>query len=189
MEHLRAKFATYGTLSEGAMDDMTRLLRPRSYLKGEYFLQEGQMAKNVGFVVKGLFSQYYTSPDGDVVIKRFFPESFFVGSLPAMLTHAPSMFAIRALEPTETLEYNFYDFKSLTEKHRDLAAFYIRYMELHWVIEKEPLEISFRYDSAKTRYINFLKEYPDLEPRLKQHEIASYLGITPTQLSRIRAEM
>jgi CRP-like cAMP-binding protein len=189
MEQLRAKFGTYGTLSEEAMDDMTRLLRPHSYAKGDYFLQEGQMAKNVAFVVKGLLSQYYASPDGDIVIKRFFPENYFAGSLPAMLTHSPSIFAIRALEPTETLEYNFYDFKALTEKHRDLAAFYIRYMELHWIIEKEPLEISFRYDNAKTRYINFLREYPNLEPRLKQHEIASYLGITPTQLSRIRAEI
>jgi CRP-like cAMP-binding protein len=189
MEQLRAKFGTYGTLSEEAMEDLAKLLRPHSYAKGDYFLQEGQMAKNVAFVVKGLFSQYYASSDGDMVVKKFFPENHFAGSLPAMLTHSPSIFAIRALEPTETLEYNFYDFKSLTERHRDLAAFYIRYMELHWVIEKEPLEISFRYDSAKTRYVNFLTDYPNLEPRLKQHEIASYLGITPTQLSRIRAEM
>jgi CRP-like cAMP-binding protein len=189
MEQLRAKFATYGTLSEEAMDDLAKLIRPHSYAKGDYFLKEGQKPKNVGYVAKGLLSQYYASPDGDMVIKKFFPENHFAGSLPAMLTHSPSIFAIRALEATETLEYNFYDFKSLTEKHADLAAFYIRYMELHWVIEKEPLEISFRYDNAKTRYINFLKEYPNLEPRLKQHEIASYLGITPTQLSRIRAEM
>lgn len=189
MEQFRAKFRTYGTLSEEAMEDMTQLLRPHSYARGEYFLREGQTPKTVAFVVKGLFSQYYASPEGDIVIKRFFPENYFAGSLPAMLTNSPSIFAIRALEPAETLEYNFYDFKTLTEKHRDLAAFYIRYMELHWIIEKEPLEISFRYDNAKTRYLNFLKEYPNLEPRLKQHEIASYLGITPTQLSRIRAEM
>lgn len=176
-------------LSDEAMEDMTRLLRLNSYAKGDYFLKEGQMPKNVAFVVKGLLSQYYSSPEGDVVVKKFFPENHFAGSLPAMLTRSPSIFAIRALEPTETLEYNFYDFKALTEKHRDLAAFYIRYMELHWIIEKEPLEISFRHDNAKTRYVNFLQEYPNLEPRLKQHEIASYLGITPTQLSRIRAEI
>lgn len=189
MEQLRAKFDTYGTLSTEAMEDLAKLLRPHSYPKGGYFLREGQMPKNVAFVVRGLFSQYYASPDGDIVVKKFFPENHFAGSLPAMLTHSPSIFAIRALEPTETLEYNFYEFKSLTEKHADLAAFYIHYMELHWIIEKEPLEISFRHDNAKTRYITFLKDYPNLEPRLKQHEIASYLGITPTQLSRIRAEM
>lgn len=189
MEQLLAKFDTYGTLSEEAMADLAKLIRPHHYAKGAYFLREGQMPKNIAFVVKGLFSQYYASPDGDMVVKKFFPENHFAGSLPALLMRAPSVFALRALEPTDTLEYNFYDFKSLTEKHHDLAAFYIRYMELHWIIEKEPLEISFRHDNAKTRYANFLKDYPNLEPRLKQHEVASYLGITPTQLSRIRSEM
>lgn len=183
------KFGTYGTLSEETIEDLAKLLRPHSYAKGAYFLREGQTPKNIAFVVKGLFSQYYASPEGDMVVKKFFPEDHFAGSVTALLTRSPSIFAIRALEPAETLEYNFYDFKSLTVKHHDLAAFYIRYMELHWIIEKEPLEISFRHDNAKTRYINFLKEYPNLEPRLKQHEIASYLGITPTQLSRIRSEM
>lgn len=189
MEQLLAKFNTYGLLSEGAVEDLAKLVRPHSYAKGGYFLKEGQTPKNVAFVVSGLFSQYYASPDGDMVIKKFFPENHFAASVTALLTHSPSIFAIRALEPAQTLEYNFDDFKLLTSKHRDLAAFYIRYMELHWIIEKEPLEISFRHDNAKTRYINFLKAYPNLEPRLKQHEIASYLGVTPTQLSRIRAEM
>lgn len=56
------------------------------------------------------------------------------------------------------------------------------------LIEKEPLEISFRYDTASVKYAHFLRSHPALEDRLKQHEIASYLGITPTQLSRIRSQ-
>ncbi|HRG53736.1 MAG TPA: Crp/Fnr family transcriptional regulator, partial [Bacteroidia bacterium] len=55
----------------------------------------------------------------------------------------------------------------------------------HWVIAKEPYEISLRSDSAKIRYDVFLNRYPDLVKRLKKHHIAAYLGITPTQLSRI----
>lgn len=58
-------------------------------------------------------------------------------------------------------------------------------MEVHWIIEKEPLEISLRHFDAKVRYEEFLKKYPQLVKRLKKHHIASYLGITPTQLSRI----
>jgi len=70
-------------------------------------------------------------------------------------------------------------------EHPDIATFYIKYIELHWIIEKEPLEISLRADTAKTRYDEFLRKYPNLGGRLKKHHIASYLGITPTQLSRI----
>jgi hypothetical protein len=58
-------------------------------------------------------------------------------------------------------------------------------MEVHWIIEKEPFEISLRHFDAKVRYGEFLEKYPQLIKRLKKHHIASYLGITPTQLSRI----
>jgi CRP-like cAMP-binding protein len=102
-----------------------------------------------------------------------------------MLTRSPSTSAVVALEDSKVLSYDFGEFKKLTERHSDIAAFYIRYMERHWIVEKEPLEISFRYDSAQKRYQNFLQAYPRLISRLKKHQIASYLGITPTQLSRL----
>jgi len=102
-----------------------------------------------------------------------------------MLSNTPNIFTITALENTTVLEYDFLEFRKLALTHIDIAAFYIAYMELHWIIEKEPLEISLRYDTANKRYDDFLKKYPNLVKRLKKHHIASYLGITPTQLSRI----
>ena len=89
------------------------------------------------------------------------------------------------IEHTTVFEYDFFEFKKLTQVYSDVANFYINYMELHWIIEKESLEISLRHDTAKMRYEDFLKNYPHLVKRLKKHHIASYLGITPTQLSRI----
>lgn len=188
MQNIWQKINTYTQLSEESRTAWEEILRKRSYKKNELFLTEGQTPKMVAFVSEGLFSQYFTAENGDIVIKKFFPENHFVASTSALLKKSPSPFNIKAIEDSIVFEYNFYDFKQLTEKHQDIAAFYIRYIELHWIIEKEPLEISFRYDTAKTRYADFLRSYPSLEFRLKQHEIASYLGITPTQLSRIRAE-
>ncbi len=103
-----------------------------------------------------------------------------------MLLGKPSVFSITALESSVVLEYSFAEFKKLVARHADIAAFYIRYMEQHWIIEKEPVEISLRHDSAKTRYARFSKEYPHLLKRLKQHHIAAFLGIAPESLSRIR---
>jgi CRP-like cAMP-binding protein len=102
-----------------------------------------------------------------------------------MLTGSPSKYSVVALENSRVLSYDFGEFKKLTERHLDIAAFYIRYMERHWIVEKEPLEISFRKDTALRRYQGFLQTYPGLVSRLKKHQIASYLGITPTQLSRL----
>jgi CRP-like cAMP-binding protein len=189
MEQFWEKVRTYGKLSEATKLAWEGIIKQRVYEKNEFFLQEGQVPRTVAFVSKGLFSQYFSAENGDTIIKRFFPENYFVASTSALLTHSPSMFTIKALEPSVVLEYNFSGFKRLTQELPEVAAFYIRYMELHWIIEKEPLEISFRYDTAKTRYLNFLQSYPKLESRLKQHEIASYLGVTPTQLSRIRGEL
>lgn len=179
------KIRTYHDISEEAEIAWTKLLRLKTYKKGENFINEGQKPRKIAFVAEGLFSQYYTADNGDIIIKYFFPEGRLAASVSAMLNNTPSIFTISAIEDSTVLEYDFFEFKKLFTDHPDIAAFYIRYIELHWIIEKEPLEISFREDTAKTRYAEFLMKYPDLMKRLKKHHIASFLGITPTQMSRI----
>jgi CRP-like cAMP-binding protein len=184
-EQLFRKVRTYAELSQASATSWQRLLRPEFYKKGEYFVELGQVPAKVGFVLEGLFSQDYVSESGGTTIKYFFPEGRFAASVGAMLSGKPSEFSVVAREDSKVLSYDFAEFKKLTEQHRDIAAFYIRYMERHWIVEKEPLEISFRYDNAFKRYENFLGEFPGLVSRLKKHQVASYLGITPTQLSRL----
>lgn len=179
------KIRTYADLSIQAELAWTQLLHEKNYHKGDNFIDEGQIPKKVAFVVKGLFSQYYTADSGDIVIKYFFPEHRIAGSIAAMLAGNKSNFTITAIEDSIVLEYNFNEFKKLVQEYPDIARFYIKYMEQHWIIDKEPYEISLRHNSAKIRYEEFLQNYPQLVKRLKKHHIASYLGITPTQLSRI----
>ena len=180
------KIQNYANLSPLSRASWQSLLRPQVYKRGENFIPLGQVPERVGFVVEGLFSQEYVSETGDATIKYFFPEGRFAASVGAMLTRTPSSFAVVALEDSLLLCYDFAKFKGLTERYSDIASFYIRYMERHWIIEKEPLEVSFRHDTALTRYQKFQETYPGLAQRLKKHQIASYLGITPTQLSRLR---
>jgi len=179
------KIRSYYPISQEAEAAWAALLREKSYHKGENFINEGQIPRKVAFVAHGLFSQYYASEKGETVIKYFFPEGRLAASVTAMLTEKPSLFTITAIETSTVLEYDFFAFKKLLSDHLDIALFYIRYLEQHWIIEKEPLEISFRADTAKTKYQEFLNTYPQLVTRLKKHHIASFLGITPTQLSRI----
>jgi CRP-like cAMP-binding protein len=179
------KIKSYTTLSAEAEEAWIHLLREKEYSKGEHFISVGQIPRKVAFVVKGLFSQYYIADDGSSIIKYFFQEGRIAGSMPAVITKTASLFAIEALEDTKVLEYDFHEFKQLVSKYKDIADFYIKYMEQHWIIEKEPLEIATRADTSAEQYSGFLRKYPDLVKRLKKHQIASYLGITPTQLSRI----
>jgi CRP-like cAMP-binding protein len=182
------KMQQYGRLSDEGANALGAITRERVIQRHDYFLHEGGFPKTVAFVASGLFSQYYISADGEVVIKKFFCERNFMASLSALITGTPSIFTIKALEKSVIVEFGFAQFKELSKQYPDLSQLYINYLEQHWVVEKEPLEISYRHDDAATRYRNFLAAYPGLETRIKQHEVASYLGITPTQLSRIRAE-
>jgi len=184
-----SKVSEYASLNEGARAAWRGLLVKRDYRKGELLVTQGQPTRNVCFGLHGLLLQYYDSEDGETVVKRFFLEHGFAASTSALLTESESNFSIRALEPVTVWEYDFLKFKALVRDHPDIAAFYIRYMERHWIVEKEPLEISFRNEDARRRYARFLETYPGLEERIRQHEVAAFLGITPTQLSRIRADL
>ena len=181
-----AKILTYTDLSEKAEQAWGALLRPKEYRAGGTFIRAGDVPATCAFVVQGLFYQHYVGPDGDMIVKYFFPEGRIAASPSAMLLGEPSLFTISAIEDTTILEYDFAAFKELVAAFPDIATFYIRYMERHWIVEKEPGEIALRHDDAMKRYQDFIRREPDLHRRLKQHHIAAWLGITPESLSRLR---
>jgi CRP-like cAMP-binding protein len=180
------KIRTYAALSETAEQAWASLLRAKQYRKDEPFIRAGDVPTSFAFVVDGLLCQHHDGPDGDMIIKYFFPENRIAASVSATLLGAPSAFTITALEDSTVLEYDFAAFKGLVAEFPDIAAFYISYMERHWIIEKEPGEIAFRHDDAMKRYRDFIAREPLLHKRLKQHHIAAWLGITPESLSRVR---
>ena len=182
------KVSEYSSLGAEAREAWQQLLVKQHYRKDEHLVIQGEPTRNIFFVLGGLLRQYHVGEGGEAIVKRFFPEQSFAASISALLTESVSDFSIKALEPATVLEYDFRKFKSLARDHPEIAAFYIRYMERHWIVEKEPLEISFRIDDARGKYARFLETYPGLETRIRQHEVAAFLGITPTQLSRIRAD-
>ncbi|WGQ08569.1 Crp/Fnr family transcriptional regulator [Pedobacter gandavensis] len=179
----------YTPISTAAQEAWQELLKEQKLTRHEHLLLEGAIPKKVHFIKKGLLSYFYTDKDGAMVIKKFFPEQTLVASTSAMLLKQPSKFTIQALEETEIISYPFEQFSQLTAQFPDIARFYIHYLEQHWVIEKEIGEISLKHETAGQRYTEFKQNHPQLLQRLKLHHIASYLGITPTQLSRIRAEL
>ncbi len=161
------------------------LLKQKTYHKGELLVTEGEVPRKFAFICSGLAYQSYLPLEGEMVIKYFFPENRLAASVTATMTGTPSKFTIAAIEDTIVLEYDFNAFRKLVDTHHDLALFYINYLEKHWIVEKEPLEIAFRTDTASTRYQQFLLSHKQILSRLKKYHIASYLGVTPTQLSRI----
>ncbi len=157
--------------------------------KDQFFTQAGEIPQSFGFVYAGLLRAYVTDAKGNEYNKVFFPEYTFPGSMVALLTSTPSDFSIVTLENSHLLQINFKAYRRLLETRDDLKLFHILYLEKNWLVAKEKREVALVQENATERYLSFKEYYPALEKRIAQYHIASHLGITPTQLSRIRKSL
>ncbi|MCC5940334.1 MAG: Crp/Fnr family transcriptional regulator [Balneolaceae bacterium] len=153
-----------------------------------FFIRDGVIPKTFGFVCSGLFRYMYTDREGKQYTKAFMPEQSFLSSYSAMIRQAPSFYAIEALEASVVLEFDYIKWLELKESNPCWDHFLIKMLEMGYS-QKEKRERELLLLDSETRYRNFLEEYPTLETRVKQHMIASFLGIAPESLSRIRKKL
>ncbi|MDQ0064725.1 Crp/Fnr family transcriptional regulator [Chryseobacterium lathyri] len=188
MKELLEQINSYYPLSEETAEALLNICMEEKYCKNDLLQEAGAAARYYYFIKSGLIGYYTMDEQGNSVYKIFFEEKSFVASTAAVIKDKPSEFNIIALEDCSVIKYPAKAFRELINQYHDLALFHIHYLEKNWVVKKEPLEISLKHETAKQRYLQLL-ENKSLYDRLKQHHIASYLGITPTQLSRIKKEI
>ena len=179
----------YALVTDESFAKWSTLMKLKTIEKGEYPLQVGQVARKMYFVCEGILSAIYLNPEGNSHTKNFFLESHFAASTASLLQAAPSAFSIQALENSIVLEFDYQQYKHLVRTDNNLKDFYIAYLEDQWVLKNEKRHIAFATQTSAERYHTFLEQYPDLDKRVPQHYIASYLGVTPTQLSRLRRDL
>lgn len=189
IELFRETLNALSPISESSFTELLRITRFRKIDKDYFLLHVGEIADRMYFVCKGILVSQYLKADGSAHIKNFFTEGNFAASTVSCLQSTPSDFSLRCMEEALILDMNYHQYKDLVLRRDDLKLFYIRHTEQSWIIKNERRQIAFATQTAGERYQTFLREYPDLESRVAQHQIASYLGITPTQLSRIRKEL
>lgn len=156
--------------------------------KGEHFVRAGEIPNRIAFNMQGLFRYYYVDKKGNNFTKGFITEGGTVTAYSSMIQNRESYFSIEAMEDSTVASIQFDDWKKLLNKHECWKSFLIYYLEIGYC-KKENREREFLLLDAEERYKEFLKNYPTLDKRIKQHYIASYLGITPVALSRIRKKM
>ena len=138
----------------------------------------------MGFVTEG-FTRLYFLLDGEEVTKDFCFENNFTGSVASFQTRKPAQFNVVAMEDTTLITFGFEQLQGLVEKHHCWSNF-IRIVLGHFAIRKENREISFLLNSAEQRYLSMVADNPQVLQRVALKYIASYLGLTPETLSRIR---
>ena len=156
--------------------------------KGDRFIHEGDVPKKFAFVGHGLFRYYYVNEKGNEFTKGFFPELNFVASYTAMIKARPSYYTVQALEDSSILVVDYKHWQNLYSNNSCWKNLLFALVEKGYM-KKEARERELLILNAEERYRIFLCEYPNLEKRIKQHMIASYLGITAVALSRIRRNM
>lgn len=187
---LRETMAGYAAIGDATWRSLREICAVRSVAKGTTLIQIGEIPRSFFYVYQGLFRAFTIGgPDGDREInKTFFDEGRFPASIAALLTGRESEFCIAALEDSIVVEIDHARYRRLLERSEELKLYHIAYLETRWVLEKEPQEVSFLKNDAKIRYAEFVDANPELARRIPLHLIASRLGITPTQLSRIRKQ-
>jgi len=171
-------------LSEEDQLLISQLFHRKELRQKQYLLREGAVCRSVFFIEKGLV-RYYVNHDGEEKTTYFNKEGEFVCDYLSFLPGSPSMIHIQALEDSVIWAI---DRQSLQRFYKEVQQGE-RFGRL--VIEQVYLQAiqqvgSFYRDPPETRYLNFLHSYPELSQRIAQYYIASYVGVKPQSLSRIR---
>lgn len=155
--------------------------------KGQHFLETGKTEYKIGFVLTGIIRTFYCDASGKEYTKNFHSGNSFIGAYTSMIAHTINQIHIQALTDCELLTADYRDVENLFDKHPMIERVARKLSEFH-ALHKEKRELEMATLAADQRYRIFQEEFPGLENKIPQYLIASYLGITPTQLSRIRSQ-
>lgn len=189
LQKLKQTIESYYPISEKSWKLIENIAEFQTLKKGETLLQNGAIAKNQHFIAKGILRAFITDQQGNFYNKNLFMENYFAGSKVSLMLQTPSNFTIEALEDSVIINLNYTKYISLVNENEDLKNFYIAHLEKNWIIEKEQREVALVMQNATERYVTLLEKHPSIADRVPLLHIASHLGITPTQLSRIRKSL
>ena len=156
--------------------------------KGEFMLKAGEVCKHTFFVEKGLLRMYALDKNGKEHVIQFAPENWMISDRSSLFFNEKSHFYIDAIEETEMLLLNNNFFTDLSVLVPESAAKIDLLLQKH-IRNLQNRITSLLSDTAEERYLSFIKMYPDILQRVPLWMVASYLGITPESLSRVRKNL
>lgn len=169
-------------------NDFKELVNISSYKKIEKGVELAQIGKipNKGFfIISGVARAFVTLESGKQYNKRLYASPAFGGDLTAMVKRKPSLIGIDTLTSCKLFEIDFVKFKSLCENNINICKLYAKVLE-HSFFTYEERNIDLLTLSGTERYIKLQKQIPNIDELIPQYQIASYIGVSAVQLSRIR---
>jgi len=172
-------------LGDPALAALRGITETRSFAAHEFLLRAGDTARLCYWIERGLIRELYIAEDGAEHIRRFVAEDGLTGSLLDLLSGKPAVTFVQALEPTEVLCWDYARFDELCAELPDLQLAARRFTERLYIWNARH-EHDLLAMSARERLTQWLTAQPNLDARVSRRHLASYLGITPEHLSRLR---
>jgi len=179
---------TYVTLSESDQTAIMSLVNEEQYDKGEIVIRTGQQSTKLRFALSGVYRIYRLEDDKEITTYFSYPErNPVVASFVSLLTKKTSVEQIECIVPGKVLTISYSEWEALYERSATISKLGRKMAEYNYILAMERIA-SLQFQSAGDRYQLFLKQYPQLFNLIPHYYIASYLGVTPESLSRIRKE-
>ena len=186
-EMLHQHFNNYISLTPEEFEECKPLFKYKKFRRHQYILQNGDVSRYETFILSGCTRTYEVDDKGQEHIIQFGMATWWVGDLHSFLTDSPSRYNIDCLEDTEVLQISRVEMEKMYEKIPKLERFFRLLIQKAYIASVERIYSNLS-KPAPQRYQEFIEKYPLLEQRVPNHQIASFLGITPQSLSRIRSQ-
>jgi CRP-like cAMP-binding protein len=177
--------AKHVQLDQTEADFFVSLLQPKVIKRKGFLLRQGEICRMETFIVKGCVRTYSVDNNGFEHIVMFGIEDWWVGDLFSFLTQTLATYFIDALEETEVLQISKENLNRLYERVPKIERFFRILLQNAFVAQQNRINQNLSF-TAEEKFVDFVKQYPQLEQRVSQKQVAAYLGMTPVFLSILR---
>ena len=160
----------------------------RNYLKDQYIAQQGDICKSVNFIISGCTKTFYMDIEGQEHIVMFSIEDWWTSDLGSFITQTPADFNVQCIESTQLIQFSYDNLDELYKEIPKLERLFRKIVERAFAASQKRIIRNFSL-TAKERYQIFKKTNPEIDQRVPQYMIASYLGVTKEFLSKIKSQI
>jgi CRP/FNR family transcriptional regulator, anaerobic regulatory protein len=173
-------------LSDKDCCSLNEILKTTKLNKGEYWIEADKKNYNIAFVDEGYLRKFYLK-EGNEITDFFYFENDFSADLPSIIGNTNSQASIVSMQKSELTTFSYYDFNELCKQSPTLEHLHRVIVELTF-LRFYKRSVSFILQSPNERYKDLMVSYPNVFQKAAQYHIASYLGISPQHLSRLRGQ-
>jgi len=188
LEQLHFGLNSISPLSKESWEQAKPFLKKISLNEGEHLIHAQEKVEHMYFMTQGLARYYYLTLEGKEFNKSFSVPGNVVSSISSLVLNVPSPFYLQGLTPCSFISIPFKHFSSLTHDNMEFAQLGLRMLE-KLSIKKEQREADFLLLDATQRYEQFREEFVNINNKIPNYHVASYLGISEVTLSRIRRSL